>query len=443
MNQPRYIAAIEISSSKVIGAVGVTRAAGQLEILAVEQEHAVECVRYGQIQNLEETSMRISRIIDRLEQHPSVTPRKIQSLYVGLAGRSLRSIPTTVSIDLADDTEISDEILSRLRQDALRTAIDNTLEVVDAVPRTYHVGKTETQSPKGMVGNRITATFDIIVCRPELRRNIVRTLTDKLNLRIEGFVITALACGHLILSNEEKRLGCMMADIGAETTTVTIYSHGCLKYFATLPMGGRNITRDLTSLSLLEERAEDIKITSGNAIARETGSSINLNGLRFSDISNLVVARSEEIAANIMEQVIYAGLTEKDIAGGIVCIGGGSRLQGMIDLLGRQSGLQVHWGELPGYVTLSEQRASSAEVIEVASVLYAGATLGTGECLAEPQKQALPVTGEAPEETPGENEELTSRPARERSKFMGGFTKRLAKLFAPPENDDDDSDIID
>lgn len=442
MNQPRYIAAIEISSSKVIGAVGITRAAGQLEILAVEQEQTVESVRYGQIQNLEETSMRVSRIIDRLEQHPQVTPRKIKSLYVGLGGRSLRSIPTTVNIDLADDTEITDDILTRLRQDALRTAIDNTLEIVDAVPRTYHVGKTETQSPKGMIGSRITATFDIIVCRPELRRNIVRTLTDKLNLRIEGFVITALACGHLILSNEEKRLGCMMADIGAETTTVTIYSNGCLKYFATLPMGGRNITRDLTSLSLLEERAEDIKITSGNAIARENSSSRNLNGIRFSDISNLVVARSEEIAANIMEQVIYAGLAEKDVAGGIVCIGGGARLQGMTELLARQSGLKVHWGQLPNYVTLSDQRASSAELIEVASVLYAGATLGQGECLAEPQKQALPVTGEAPADNPPVAGD-TEKPERERSRFMRGFTKRVAKLFAPPENDDDDSDIID
>ncbi|MDE7159598.1 MAG: cell division protein FtsA [Muribaculaceae bacterium] len=443
MNQQRYIAAIEISSSKVIGAIGVTSGAGQLEILAVEQEHAVASVRYGQIHNLEETSMRIGRILDRLEQHPAVSPRRIKSLYVGLSGRSLRSIPVTVKLDLADDTEVSDEIISRLREDALRTAIDNTLEVVDAVPRTYHVGKTETQSPKGMVGNSISATFDIIVCRPEMRRNIVRTLTDKLNLRIEGFVITALACGHLILSNEEKRLGCMLADIGAETTTVTIYSHGCLRYFATLPMGGRNITLDLTSLHLLEEKAEDIKITSCSALAREGGSSINLNGLRSSDISNLVVARSEEIVANILEQVTYAGLSEKDIAGGIVCIGGGSRLDGITELLSRQSGLQAHWGQLPNYVTVSDHRASSAEITEVASVLYAAATLGNVECLAEPKKEELPVTGEAPEETPAPPEESEQRPRRERSKIMGGFARRLAKIFAPPEEDDDDSDIID
>lgn len=443
MSDERYIAAIEICSSKIIGAVGVTRGSGQLEILAVEQEKGVEAVRYGLIQNLEETSVRVARIIDRLEQHPSVTPNRITGLYVGLGGRSMRSIPVTVNLELEEDTEITDSILGRLREDALRTAIDNSLEVVDAVPRKYRVGKSDTHSPKGMVGNAISATFDLIVCRPALRRNVTRTLTDKLNIRIEGCVVTALACGHLILSNEEKRLGCMLADIGAETTTVTIYSNGCLRYFATLPLGGRNITRDLTSLSLLEERAEDIKTTSGSAIIRETASDINLNGLRLSDISNIIVARSEEIVANIMEQVTYAGLTDKDIAGGIICIGGGTQLQGMTELLGRQSGLNVQRGMLPPYVKISDHRASGMELTEVASVLYAGATLGNGVCLEAPQKQPMPTIGTA--ESENEEPEPPSKPRREagrRRSLLNSLGSRLANLFAPAENEDD-SDIID
>lgn len=439
-----YIAALEIGSSKIIGAVGVTRAPGHLEVLAVEQEKGVESVRFGHIQNLDETSTRIARVIDRLEQHPSVTPRRISALYIGLSGRSLRSIPATVSLNLADDTEITEDILERMKAEALKTAIDNTLTVVDAIPRTYQVGKATTQSPKGMVGNDITAIFDVIVCRHTLTRNIMRTITDKLGIRVQGFVVTALACGHLILSDEQKRLGCMLADIGAETTSVTLYSLGSLKYFATLPLGGRNITRDLTSLSMLEERAEDIKITSGNAIVRETSSTINLNGLRLSDISNVIVARSEEIVANIMEQLPYAGLTEKDVSGGIICIGGGARLQGMTELLGRQSGLQIHRGHLPDYVTVADQRATSFELIEVVSVLYAGATLGSGECLAEPHKEAIPITGEAP--APDEGPEKKTEPGVEtpvkiKPGLMSSFKRRLSNLFAPPESDD--SDLID
>lgn len=76
MSEERYIAAIEISSSKIIAAVGRTYGEGQLEVLAVEQEKEVDAVRYGVIQNLEETSVRVARIIDRLEHRTGVTPAR-------------------------------------------------------------------------------------------------------------------------------------------------------------------------------------------------------------------------------------------------------------------------------------------------------------------------------------------------------------------------------
>jgi len=436
MSEARYIAAIEISSCKIIAAVGRTSDDGQLEVVALEQEKEVDAVRYGVIQNLEETSVRVARIIDRIERRTGVAPRLIKGVFVGLSGRSLRSITTEVSLSLPDDTEITDDILERLKNDAMRSAIDNTLEVIDAVPRIFKVGKAETHSPKGAVGNFIQATYDLIACRPELKRNLSRTIPDKLGIRIEGFVVTALATGHLILTPDEKRLGCMLVDMGAETTTVTIYRKGCLRYFATLPFGGRNITRDITSLNVLEENAEDIKITSGNAIPRDTASSLNLNGVKLSEVSNLIVARSEEIVANIVEQMEYAGLKEADLPGGIICIGGGARLQGMMDLLSQQSNLPVRRGKLPPYVTIDETKSSSYECEQVASVLYAGATLSNRKCLEEPEKQELPATGQ-PKIV--KQEEIKPKQKKE-NKFMQGMARRIANIFSGPT---DNSELID
>jgi len=149
MNDERYVAAIEISSSKIMAAIGIMHADGRLDIIATEQEKGVESVRYGIIQNLEETSMRINRVLDRLQAKPQVAPREITALYVGLSGRSLRSITTESDLNLPDDTEITDDILNRLREQALSTAIDSSLEVIDAIPRIYTVGKLETRSPNG------------------------------------------------------------------------------------------------------------------------------------------------------------------------------------------------------------------------------------------------------------------------------------------------------
>lgn len=441
MNEERYIAAVEISSSKIIATVARTRGNGQLDVLAVEQVKAVECVRYGIIQNLEETSMRLSRILQRLEQHPAIAPRKISGLYVGISGRSLHSITTEVSLSLPDETEITDEIIKRLKDQALTKAIDNTLEVVDAVPRMYRIGKQETMSPKGVIGNNIRATFELIVCRPELIKNLTRTIPDKLGIKIEGIFVTALSTGHLILSADEKRLGCMLVDMGAETTTVSIYRNGTLCYFATLPMGGRNITRDLTSLNLLEERAEELKISSGNAMANPIAANINIEGIRTVDVNNLIVARSEEIVANIIEQIEYLGIKESDLPGGIVCIGGASSLNGIMELLAQQSNLPAQLGKLPPYVRISDSKAGTQTSLEVISIAYSGATLGTADCLVTPQAEQLPESGnELPEELP---EPTPKKEKKSNSGWFNRLQEKAVRFFnAPPDNDDlyDDDD---
>ncbi len=441
MTEDKYVAAIEISSTKIVAVVGIYRPDGQLNIIASEQEKGVESVRYGVIKNLEETAMRIQRIISKLEQKAVLSPRKISGLYVGLSGQSLRSIPTRVSMNLPEDTEITEDILQRLIQQARTSAIDSSLEVVDAVPRFFMIGRTETQQPKGVTGNNISAEYDLIVCRPEINRNLIRTINDKLHLEIKGVVVTALATGQLILSPDEKRLGCMLVDMGGETTTISIYKNGHLRYFATLPLGGRHITRDLTSLNLLEERAEDIKIVNGNAIPRSTVSTINYNGIRGVDVSNLIVARAEEIVINILKQIKYAELKDSDLPGGIIAIGGGAKLNGMIELLESKSDLNVRRGSLPQYIRLDDTKTSSYDIIEVASVLYAGASGNPQDCLMLPEREGLPVSGTPNEETPEpEPEKTDKKPPKPGNRFFSKIGSRIAGMFGDKE---DDSDLLD
>lgn len=442
MKAERYVAAIEVGSSKIIGMVGRYEGDGQLTVLACEKIDCREFVRYGVIQNLEETSLVIARVVERLQQNVEVKPRIIEGVYVCLSGRSLRSISTSVSRNLPEETEINDEILAGLRAQARQLALDNTLEVVDLVPRAFTVNKTVTKSPKGMIGSRISVTYDVIVCRPELKRNLTRTITDKCGLRINGFVVTPIAVGHLMLSNEQKRLGCMLVDIGAETSAVSIYRDGGLCYYATLPLGGRNITRDLQSLSLLEERAENIKIDTGNAMPTKAVSDINVNGIKISDVSNIIVARSEEIVANILEQTRYAGLKEKDIPAGIICIGGGARLNGMLELMHSQSGLQVNMGMLPSFIHTEGIKISRFDLAQLACVLYEGATLSDEPCLVTPRHNALPADGE-PNLTELPVEEIPDdRPHKQKGPgIFAGFKRRISNMFT--NVDEDNSDLLD
>lgn len=439
MASDKYIAALEISSSKVIGAIGIAGKSGQLEIIAVEQEKCADIVRFGQIQNIEETYNLINYVLERLERRHNISPREITGVYLGMSGRSLRSIEKNVNLALPDDTEITDAILDRLRSSALDADLDSSLEIVDAVPRIFTVGKTETHRPKGMMGNNISAVYDLIVARPIIRNNLRRVIRDRLGLDIKGVVVTPLATGEIVLNDHEKKLGCMLVDIGAETTSVSIYSRGNLVYFVTLPLGGRNITRDLMSLNELEDKAEEFKINFGNAIAPAIPSQVKVGRHKQSDIGNYVVARSEEIVANIVEQMKYAKLSENDIPEGIVLCGGGARLNGMMELIGNFTGLKVRMATLPSFIRMNDSIGQSLESLQVAAILYAGAQNDDDDCLRLPEPSSDDIAPEAPVQ-----ENVQTHDPVEKTPKPGIFTKIGHTLgrWLTPIGDEDEGDEL-
>ncbi|MCM1005540.1 MAG: cell division protein FtsA [Prevotella sp.] len=452
MSQERYIAAIEICSSKIIGAVGrYNTSTNRLDVIAVEQERIIECVCNGIIHNVEETANSISRILDKLESRTGVSPRVIRKVYVGLSGRSLRNIPREISRSLPEDTEITEDLIVSMADEARRSHIDASLEVLDAIPTGYLLNKIEIKSPIGNSGSNIKAKYQLIAARPTLAKHIRRVISDKVGIDIADIVITPIAVGNLILNSDERRLGCMLVDMGAETITVSIYQKGVLDYLAVLPMGSRNITRDISSLSILEEDAEKMKSNSGKAIASDDVANFNINGVRLSDVSNLVVARSEELVANIIEQITYAGLTNKQLSGGIITVGGGFNLNQMGELLRQKSDLKVRRGSLPENVMLEDTKAPSYETIEVIAIMNAGTAKDATDCLELP-KNELPEVDNSDywePETPGGEEtnkpvkkpKRPNRLATRGNKFLTAISAGLAGIFSREEDDDDEPEI--
>ena len=254
----RYIVAFEIGSSKVRGAIGLTKPTGVVDIIAVEEERITDKVRYGCIQNME-VSNALSIVAERLQAYPSVDPREITGAYIGLGGRSLWSSTTEVTLDLGEETEIGRPIINDLRHQA-EASVDGDRDVVDVVPVRFTVDNKAQSNPIGTFGKQISATMTVLSCAPQLKKMLRRVVEERLGLHICDYVTRVLAEADMTLTDEERRRGCVFVDFGAETVTVAIYKNGNPTYVVTLPMGSRNITLDLTRLNYLEERAEEIKI---------------------------------------------------------------------------------------------------------------------------------------------------------------------------------------
>lgn len=263
MEEEKYIVALEIGSSKIKGAVGVLEPGGSLTVKAVEEEKLVDSVRYGCIRNVAETSRTIRLIVDRLESR--MAPRKIEGVYVAVGGRSVSSSVIDIERRLPNEQEITSSLIDEIFTEALSQPLHERA-VIDVTPRDFRVNGAPAKQPVGNYGSNIIASLNLVSCRSQLLNNLKLVIEERLHLRIRDIFVRQLIEGDLVLLNDEKRLGCMLVDFGAETTTVSIYKNGALQYLVTLPMGSRNITIDITSLNHLEEQAEVLKTNGGNAM---------------------------------------------------------------------------------------------------------------------------------------------------------------------------------
>lgn len=377
------IVALEIGSSKIKGAVGTIDDNGVLTVQVVDEEPLLDWVRYGMVSNAEEVSAHATRLLDRLEDRSG--NKTVQSVYVALGGRSLRTEKRENERQLPHEMEISEEIIEQLMAEAA-SAGTGSREQIDVVPREFIVDKSKVLKPKGTLGRSIIMRSNVITCRPQLKRNLIHLIQEKLGLEVLDFKVRQIAQADFVLSTDEKRLGCMLVDCGAETTTVSIYKSGALQYLQTLPMGSRNITRDLTSLNLLEEQAEAIKINFDAANPAVISKLVPAN-IGIEQIGLCISERAGEIIANIREQIKLAQYKAKDLPSGIILVGRGALLNGFSSQLASATEMRVRVGGISASandVRLADPRISMSNSVDVISVLYAASRRNPIECMIEP-----------------------------------------------------------
>ena len=145
-----------------------------------------------------------------------------------------------------------------------------------------------------------------------------------------------------MLTDTEKDLGVLIADIGGGTTDIAIFTDGAVYHSAVLPVGGINVTNDVaiglrTSLNL----AEEIKIKHGTADLGDVGPEELLNvavlgegggqTIQRSKLCEIIEARMEEIFGLIREEVKRSGHAGM-LPAGVVLTGGGARIAGAAEL---------------------------------------------------------------------------------------------------------------
>lgn len=326
-----FIVAIELGSSKITGIAGRKQADGSIQVLAIASEASSDFIRKGVIYNLDKTAQSLTSIIDKLK---STLKASIGQVYVGIGGQSLRTIRNTEVRHLEEETKISQELIDSI-MDSNREVPIIDQEILEVAPQEYKVGINLLADPVGVPSDHIEGRFLNIIARSTVKQNI-DTCFEQAQLEIADYVITPLAVANAVLTNSEKRSGCVLIDFGADTTTVSVYKNNILRHLAVIPLGGSNITKDICSQQVEEEDAEELKKRYGNAYADNSqGESkeptYSLDGkcsIEANVLEDIVEARVNEILANVWNQIVLSGYEDKLLAGAVIT-GGAANLKHM------------------------------------------------------------------------------------------------------------------
>ena len=321
-----FIVAIELGSSKIIGVAGKKNLDGSIDVTAVVKENASECIRKGIVYNIDKTAQCLTSIITKLRKQLKY---EIAQVFVGVGGQSIRSVRNVIIKDLPTDTIITSDMINEL-MDANRNMTYNDQEILDAVTQEYNVDSQKAIDPVGIKASRLEGNFLNILWRQSFYDNL-NNCFQKADIKIAEMYLAPLALADSILSENERRGGCVLVDLGADTTTVLVYYKNLLRHLAVIPLGGSNITRDLASLQIDEKDAERMKLkyasafTEASAIDPTVKYPVNDElSIDSSEFIKVVEARVTEIVENVWAQVPTD--YSHTLLGGIILTGGGMNL---------------------------------------------------------------------------------------------------------------------
>jgi cell division protein FtsA len=327
MAAKEFIVAIELGSSKMTGIAGKKNLDGSISVLAVVTEESSTFIRKGVVYNIDKTAQCIANIVKRLT---TTLKTEIRHVYVGVGGQSVRSVKNNIVKNLPEDTVVTQEMVNEL-MDGNRNMSYQDQEIIDAATQEYKVDNQYQMDPVGIQCTRLEGNFLNILWRRLFYRNLNKCF-DQAGVAIADMYLAPLALADSILTDAEKRSGCVLVDLGADTTTVSVYFKNVLRHLAVIPLGGNNITKDIASLQMEENHAEDMKLKYASAFTDNSDIDSSLKLSIDSDRSvesrkfvEIVEGRMQEIVENVWYQVPseYADR----LLGGIILTGGGSNMR--------------------------------------------------------------------------------------------------------------------
>jgi len=333
------ICGLDIGTSKICMMIARSRAGGNLEVLSSGYSESAG-LKKGAVVDLEEAATSIRKAAEEAEIKSGVS---VDWVYAGVSGNHVQSFNCHGAISVeGKHHEVTEEDMAQAMNAAQSIPVPPGREIIHVLPQEYFLdSRGDIQNPVGLTGSRLDVNAHVVTCDSALLQNLVNAV-NKAQMRVKRTVLQQLASAEAVLTPDEKELGVAVIDIGGGTTDVALFVKDSIRFTSTLPVGGAHFTRDLAvGLRTPIEDAERIKKAYGTVIEENIADDevVEVPGVGTRSardlprkmICEILTARGVELMELVKRQLISSGEHEKAVAG-VVLTGGGSALEGMLEL---------------------------------------------------------------------------------------------------------------
>ncbi len=334
----KLVVGLDIGTTKILMVAGFIHSDGKVDVCGYGKSQSTG-VENGRVfrpgRTIEDIKVALNQLVSSIDE-------PVSEVYVGVAGRHIKSVGCTNSSLRPDGLnkmvteEEVENMLSQLRQMNVKNA-----EVITVIPQYYEVEGKHLPDPVGTLCQHLIGYYQVVTGDVEEVKRITFSVTGA-GLQTKQLMLEPIASGDVCLSEQEKMNGVALIDIGGGTSDLVIYHKGSPVYVKVIPVGSQAITTDIENIPIPVEQAEYLKINHGNCLPEMAnpnnyitipdssgfGQSLKISERDLATVINARVA--EDILKPIKRAIDDSGYANSVRT--VVLTGGGSQLKNLPSL---------------------------------------------------------------------------------------------------------------
>ena len=311
-------------------------------------ERPARGIRNGVIKRIEDVAEEIESLITEIEG--VINQGDFREAITGVNGPHLSLDYSQGMVVVArPDAEITEDDKERADEAAIALAPQDNQVLVKKIIKDYTIDQNmHVDDPVGLKGHRLQSNMILIYAvSPAVR--LIDRLGEMTKIKLNHDEVTPLAGAEVALTSKDKEEGVIALDLGADTTSLSIFKDGQLVDFQVFKEGSSLVTNDIAQgLQLPIEVAEKLKVSEGSCLPfrAKKDKIISLDSylennyeesvqekstVSKKELINIIIPRQNEIFDLAIKRLKELGLFGK-LPAGVVLYGGGAKLKGIKSL---------------------------------------------------------------------------------------------------------------